>query len=79
MVCRDIVENHLRPLLNEGKYDELVKKWGEIINKEKETRVIKRKDTIEVRQLKNKMKSFYFFLLFGIPFGIFLIDTYISA
>ncbi|MBP9780173.1 TPM domain-containing protein [Candidatus Gracilibacteria bacterium] len=31
MVCRDIVENHLRPLLIDGKYEEMVEKWGEII------------------------------------------------
>lgn len=31
MVCREIVESHLRPLLNEGKYEEMVRKWGEII------------------------------------------------
>ena len=30
MVCREIVEKYLRPLLNEGKYEEMVKKWGEI-------------------------------------------------
>lgn len=32
MVCRDIVENQLRPLLNAGKYEEMIKKWGEIIS-----------------------------------------------
>lgn len=31
MVCRDIVENHLRPLLIDGKYEEMVEKWWEII------------------------------------------------
>lgn len=31
MVCRDILENHLRPLLNEGKYEEIIKEWKEII------------------------------------------------
>lgn len=31
MVCREIVEKYLRPLLNEGKYEEMVKKWGEIV------------------------------------------------
>lgn len=27
MVCRDIVENQLRPLLNAGKYEEMVQAW----------------------------------------------------
>jgi predicted component of type VI protein secretion system len=31
MVCREIVEKHLRPLLNEGKHEEMVRKWGEIV------------------------------------------------
>ena len=31
MVCREIVEKHLRPLLNEGKYEEMVRKWGEMV------------------------------------------------
>jgi hypothetical protein len=31
MVCRDIIENQLRPLLNEGKYEELLREWNEII------------------------------------------------
>lgn len=31
MRCRDIIENHLRPLLNAGKLDELVRVWGEIV------------------------------------------------
>lgn len=35
MVCRDIVENHLRPLLNAGKYEEMVTKLREVIFKEK--------------------------------------------
>ncbi|MBX9809785.1 TPM domain-containing protein [Candidatus Gracilibacteria bacterium] len=30
MVCRDLVENYLRPLLNEGKYGELIEKWQEL-------------------------------------------------
>lgn len=31
MVCRDIVENQLRPLLNAGKYEEMVRRWGEMV------------------------------------------------
>jgi hypothetical protein len=34
MICREIIEKHLRPLLNEGKYEELVRKWGEIVRGE---------------------------------------------
>jgi uncharacterized membrane protein YgcG len=30
MVCRDIIENQLRPLLNESKYEELMQEWGKI-------------------------------------------------
>lgn len=32
MVCREIIENQLRPLLNEGKYEKMTQNWGEIIN-----------------------------------------------
>lgn len=32
MRCHDIIENSLRPLLNDEKYEELVKKWGEIVS-----------------------------------------------
>lgn len=35
MKCRDIIENHLRPLLNAGKYAEMVQMWCEIVNGEK--------------------------------------------
>ncbi len=31
MVCRDIVENHLRPLLNEGKYEEMIRLFSYIV------------------------------------------------
>lgn len=32
MICRDIIENHLRPLLNNGEYNTLVKTWIDIIS-----------------------------------------------
>lgn len=32
MACRDIVENHLRPLLNEGKYEEMIKRFSDIVD-----------------------------------------------
>ncbi|NRH21211.1 TPM domain-containing protein [Candidatus Gracilibacteria bacterium] len=32
MICREIIENQLRPLLNEGKYEKMIQNWGEIIN-----------------------------------------------
>lgn len=31
MKCHDIIENHLRPLLNNSKIEELVRKWGDIV------------------------------------------------
>ncbi len=34
MRCRDIIENHLRPLLNEGKYDELIWEWIKYITED---------------------------------------------
>jgi len=30
MYCREIIEKHLRPLLNAGDYVGLIKKWAEI-------------------------------------------------
>lgn len=32
MRCRTIIENHLRPLLNEGKYEELIGRFFETIH-----------------------------------------------
>lgn len=32
MICRDIIEKHLRPLLNEGRYITLIDTWYQIIN-----------------------------------------------
>ncbi len=32
MACRDIIENQLRPLLNSGKYEEMIEVWQKITN-----------------------------------------------
>lgn len=35
MWCRDIIENSLRPLLNEGRYEELLTRWKQLVTNQK--------------------------------------------
>jgi uncharacterized membrane protein YgcG len=43
MVCREIVEKQLRPLLNQEGYSEMIAKWGEIVRDPTYTAVLHRK------------------------------------
>ena len=56
MVCREIVEKYLRPLLNEGKYEEMVKKWGEIIQ---EWKFIRSQWGINIPEIITETQSIY--------------------
>ncbi len=46
MVCRDIIENHLRPLLNEGKYEEMINWFIHIISRKIEIEAKPKSKTI---------------------------------
>jgi hypothetical protein len=46
MVCREIVEKQLRPLLNQERYAEMIAKWGEIVRDPAYTAVLHRKANI---------------------------------
>lgn len=85
MVCREIIEKHLRPLLNAGKYEEMVRKWGEIIsntpsNDTKDKRVSWIGGDQKQEIVNDKIiKSISIFSGVSTIFGLFLINGYISA
>lgn len=65
MVCREIIENQLRPLLNEGKYEKMTQNWGEIINNSESF------NKISNNVSKNKMRSIIF-MIWVITFALTL-------
>lgn len=72
MVCRDIVENHLRPLLNEWKYEELIQRWKEVIKSNKiQSKNIDWKSRIQI--LLREMFLQLLFVIFIIPVFIWLL------
>lgn len=64
MRCRDIIENHLRPLLNAEKYEELIQVWN---------RIIQEKDIIQDKP-KDDLSVFLIFEAIAIFFSIFLFN-----
>lgn len=78
MVCRDIVENHLRPLLEAGKYEEMIQKWSEVIkNSSLEYSAIP--SPALDKNTRENIKSISIFGGFSMMFGIFFINAYISG
>ena len=64
MVCREIVEKHLRPLLNEGKYEEMIKEWEKIIVDSTKIRVPTETSKSKVDQL---IRGLILILIFILP------------
>jgi uncharacterized protein len=80
MVCRDIIENHLRPLLNQGKYKEMITTFWNIITEEVTSRTSKSTFTpTQNRKDQNLIKLLHYFGGISIIFSLFMINGYISA
>lgn len=72
MACRDIIENQLRPLLNEEKYEELMRRWGEIIQ---DTNIISPAVSIDRSFTEAKYQANFLLGIIGTYLVLVLIGT----
>ncbi len=75
-LCRDIIENELRPLLNKSQYSEIIKVWFELSTK---NRKVKKKILInEIFKTIFPIFSIFLILVFSMFIGIYINNLLIS-